>query len=157
MGKRRRARELALQYLYQWDFHGREEAEAGDLFWESRREGEKVISFAREIVEGVKAHKEEIDRLIEAHSRNWKLYRMSRVDRNILRIAVYELLCCPDIPPKVSIDEAIEVGKKFGTTESGAFVNGILDQVCRYVGKLEPGEDQNRQANNDHTSDSDSL
>jgi N utilization substance protein B len=139
MGKRRRARELALQYLYQWDFHGPESEEAATLFWEAQHDPDEVKKFARAIVDGVKDKKAEIDSLIEAQSRHWKLYRMSRVDRNVLRMAVFELMGS-DTPPKVSIDEAIEVGKKFGTSDSGAFINGILDQISRKLGKITPPE-----------------
>ncbi len=131
MGKRRRARELALQYLYQWDFHGEKGKEVADLFWESRKDGPDVKSFAESLLKGVEEKREEIDRQIESRSSHWKLYRMSRVDRSILRLAAYEILFCPDIPPKVSIDEAIEIAKKFGTNESGSFINGILDQLSK--------------------------
>jgi N utilization substance protein B len=144
MGRRRRSRELALQYLYQWDFHGREK-EAAELFWESRRESDEVRGFAREICDGVRQKMEDIDPLIESHSQHWKLYRMSRVDRNILRIAVFELTCLADIPAKVSIDEAIEIGKKFGTSESASFINGILDKICRQLGIISSSAD-----NRDH-------
>jgi N utilization substance protein B len=81
------------------------------------------------LVNGVLENRPEIDNLIERYSKNWKLNRMSGVDRNVMRIAVYELLCCEDIPPKVSINEAVDVGKKFGTEESGAFINGIMDSI----------------------------
>ena len=138
MGKRRRARELALQYLYQWDFHGPGQEEPAILFFDNLHDPEEVKAFAASIVLGDKARHEEIDRLIEAQSQHWKLYRMSRVDRNILRIAVFELLDSPDTPPKVSIDEAIEIGKKYGTSDSRAFINGILDQICKRLGRL-PG------------------
>ena len=139
MGKRRRARELALQYLYQWDFHGPGEDEPARLFRETRRDSAAVKEYAWELADGVKANQQEIDALIESHSQHWKLYRMNRVDRNILRMAVFELMSCPEIPPKVSIDEAIEIGKKFGTTESSTFINGILDQICRRLGKMPEG------------------
>ncbi|MDY6952796.1 MAG: transcription antitermination factor NusB, partial [Thermodesulfobacteriota bacterium] len=81
------------------------------------------------LVEGVKVCQDEIDRLIERYSDNWKITRMSGVDRNLLRLAVYELLYCEDIPPRVSINEAIDIGKKFGTEHSSAFINGILDSI----------------------------
>ena len=81
------------------------------------------------LVNGVLETKGEIDTLIERFSKNWKIHRMSCVDRNVMRIAVYELLYCDDIPPKVSINEAVDVGKKFGTEESGAFINGIMDSI----------------------------
>jgi N utilization substance protein B len=80
-------------------------------------------------VEGVKVYQAEIDPLIERHSDNWKISRMSGVDRNLLRLAIYELLYCEDIPPRVSINEAIDIGKKYGTEHSAAFINGILDSI----------------------------
>lgn len=144
MGKRRRARELALQCLYQWDFHGAGGDEPIQIFWESRHDSEQIKDFAETIVEGVKRDCGKIDELIESQSRHWKLYRMSRIDRNILRIAVFEMLDCEDIPPKVSIDEAIEIGKKFGTTQSGAFINGILDQISRRLGRISSPEDESQ-------------
>lgn len=136
MGKRRRARELALQYLYLWDFHGPDDEQSIEIFRESSRDSEPVREYAWKIADGVKAGQEDIDGLIESQSKHWKLYRMSRVDRNILRIAVFELTNCPEVPAKVSIDEAIEIGKRFGTSESGAFINGILDKLSRRLGKL---------------------
>jgi N utilization substance protein B len=89
----------------------------------------------------------EIDAIIERFSANWKLSRMSCVDRNVMRIAVYELLCCHDIPSKVSINEAIDVGKKFGTDESGAFINGILDSIRIALEKKEINIKVNIQTN----------
>ena len=85
--------------------------------------------FAESLVQGVDSHRSEIDGLIVSASEHWRLERMSIVDRNILRIALYEMLYCADIPPKVSINEAIDLGKTFGTEESGAFINGILDHI----------------------------
>jgi N utilization substance protein B len=85
--------------------------------------------FFHRIVDGVQENRSTIDTIIEQFSSNWKLSRMSCVDRNVLRIAVFELLFCPDIPAKVSINEAIDVAKRFGTDESGAFINGILDSI----------------------------
>jgi N utilization substance protein B len=152
MGKRRRSRELALQCLYQWDFHG-EAGEDPELFLAAQRDPEEVIAFARTIVAGVRGQKDELDGLIEVQSKNWKLSRMSRVDRNILRIAVFEFTSCPDIPPKVSIDEAIEIAKKFGTSDSGAFINGILDQISKRLGKKL--EAQNQESDDDDPGDRD--
>jgi N utilization substance protein B len=80
-------------------------------------------------VNGVIDEKDQIDALVERFSQNWKIHRMSCVDRNVMRIAVYELLYCDDIPPKVSINEAVDIGKKFGSQESGAFINGIMDSI----------------------------
>jgi N utilization substance protein B len=137
MGKRRKARELALQALYQVDFYGSSPGESLDIFWQEQKVGEDTIQFAKMLVDGVIKRAGEIDGLVEVHSEHWKLSRMSRVDRNILRMAVLELLEMEDIPCKVTIDEAIELGKKFGTTESGAFINGILDQVLKQLVKEE--------------------
>jgi len=137
MGKRRKARELALQALYQVDFYGASPGGPLELFWEDQGAGGEILEFAKNLVEGVVAHREEIDRLVEDHSEHWKLSRMSRVDRNILRLAVLEFLEMPDIPCKVTIDEAIELGKRFGTSESGAFINGILDHVLKQLLKEE--------------------
>jgi N utilization substance protein B len=92
----------------------------------------KSRPFFLKLVKGVLASKDELDALIEKFSRNWKISRMSCVDRNVMRVAVYELLYCEDIPPKVSINEAVDVGKKYGTEESGAFINGIMDSI-RYA------------------------
>jgi len=85
--------------------------------------------FAKELIKGICEKKEQIDNIIQKSSKNWKMGRMSKVDRSILRLSVYEMFFLDDIPPKVSIDEAVELGKKFGTEESGAFINGILDNV----------------------------
>lgn len=89
----------------------------------------EVRPFARDLVLGVWRNKEDLDKLIGRASKNWRIERMSRVDRNILRMAVFEVLYMGDIPPKVSIDEAVELGKRFGTEDSGAFVNGVLDSI----------------------------
>ena len=90
---------------------------------------EKTLPFFLKLVNGVRQALPEIDALIERFSKNWKVSRMSCVDRNVLRIAIYEMLYCDDIPPKVSINEAVDVGKKFGTEDSGAFINGIIDSI----------------------------
>ena len=157
MGKRRRARELALQCLYLWDFHGPGDDEAEAAFRRENRGPEAAREFADQIVAGVKENQESIDELIVAQSRNWELHRMSRVDRNALRIAVFEFTRCPEIPPKVSIDEAIELGKKFGTTESGAFINGILDQIRLRVGKSINDPAEARRNDHDPDRDGDSV
>ena len=91
--------------------------------------GKRAYPFFERLVKGVMQYKADIDRVIEQYSSNWKVRRMACVDRNVLRLAVLELLFCPDIPAKVSINEAIDIGKKYGTSESGAFINGILDSI----------------------------
>jgi len=103
--------------------------EAVELFCKHFEVSKKAKPFFSRLVDGVTESKAEIDSLIVRHSDNWKITRMSGVDRNLLRVAVYELLYCEDIPPKVSINEAIDIGRKFGTEQSSAFVNGILDSI----------------------------
>lgn len=129
MGNRRRSRELAMQALYQMEMIQDHSKEAVELFCKHFGVTENVKPFFLRLVEGVKKVQHEIDPLIKSFSENWKISRMSRADRNIMRIAVYELLYCDDIPPKVSINEAIDIGKKFGTEDSGPFINGILDSI----------------------------
>jgi N utilization substance protein B len=138
MGARRTARERALQALYQLEMTPGSIADALEAAWAAAEEARKepeAVKFARELVEGVMDHRAEIDRLIEQHSHNWRLDRMGRIDRNVLRLGVFELKYRPDIPKKVSLNEAVELGKNFGTEESSAFVNGLLDRVAAALGK----------------------
>lgn len=129
MGIRRKARELALQALFCMDMTGDASEEMLQRFCEHYPPTAKSRPFFLQLVKGVNDAQISIDQLIERYSHNWRLSRMSCVDRNILRIAVYEILYCDDIPFKVSINEAIDIGKKYGTEESGAFINGILDSL----------------------------
>ena len=129
MGIRRRSRELAMQALFYMDVHQNASQELLDRFCEYFSPPKKTRPFFFKLVNGVLAKRTEIDKLIERYSENWQLSRMSFVDRNVIRIAVFEMLYCSDIPPKVSINEAVDVGKKFGTEESGAFINGIIDSI----------------------------
>ncbi len=131
---RSRCRELALQILYQADFTGHREGESV-RFWRHFHQGSNVPSYLRKLVEGVAAHQEELDALIKQNSEHWRLERMVAVDRNILRLAVYELLYLPEIPAKVVINEAVELAKRFGTELSGSFVNGVLDHIRQAVGR----------------------
>lgn len=129
MGNRRKSRELAIQALFFMDMSDRFAEEKLSLFCENFLPSSQLRPFFLNLVRGVSSARAEIDALIERFSNNWKISRMSGVDRNIMRVAVFEMLCCKDIPCKVSINEAIDLGKKFGTEESGAFVNGILDSI----------------------------
>ena len=129
MGNRRRSRELAMQALFSMESSEKHSKEMLERFCNHFTPSKKVLPFFLKLVEGVMEAGSEIDAVIERYSDNWKLSRMSGVDRNILRIAVYELMYCSDIPPKVTINEAIDIGKKYGTDESGAFINGILDGI----------------------------
>ena len=131
MGYRRKSRELAMQALFYMDMLDNVSIEALDFFCRHFPPPKRAQPFFIKLTEGVINNRLEIDAIIERFSSNWKISRMSGVDRNILRIAVYELLYCSEIPPKVSINEAIDVGKKFGTEDSGAFINGILDGIRR--------------------------
>jgi len=131
-GDRRRAREYALQLLFQLDQspHAADDVDhACREFWEGRRATESVGAFADAIVRGAMEHRDAIDRLLSETAHHWKVSRMAVVDRNILRMALYEFLFHPETPPVVVIDEAIEIAKKFGNEESGDFVNGILDAI----------------------------
>ena len=129
MRRRTRAREIAVQFLYQLDLRGDEIADSMHEFVDAETEDRDVREFANRLIQGTRKQQEETDLCLRQVARNWDLSRMAAVDRNILRMAVYELLQCPDIPPKVTINEAIEIGKKFSTANSGAFINGILDRV----------------------------
>ncbi|MBU2490852.1 MAG: transcription antitermination factor NusB [Proteobacteria bacterium] len=138
MSRRRRAREHALKALFYVEGADRPEDEALDLFIEHFPPEPEIIDFFHQLAEGVLSHREELDSLIRAHSKNWKMSRMSGVDRNILRFSVYELLFCTDIPPRVTINEAVEIGKKYGSDDSGAFINGILDAIRMDLEKRAP-------------------
>ncbi len=128
--KRTKSRERALQALYQIDVAAEGIDDALSRFWRSFEPVERdVMALAESLVRGVAAHRRAIDETIERVSTNWRLDRMAKVDRNVLRLAVYELLET-DVPVKVAINEAIELGKKFGSESTGAFVNGVLDKVA---------------------------
>ncbi|MDD5475500.1 MAG: transcription antitermination factor NusB [Syntrophales bacterium] len=127
MGHRRKAREIALQVLYQIDMTGMDVKEAIEVYWANFDAPDIAREFASTLISGTMEHVVEIDELIKACSDHWSLDRMARVDKNILRMAVYELLYLHEIPPKATLNEAIDLGKYYGSENSGAFVNGILD------------------------------
>ena len=128
--KRTKARERALQALYQIDVAAEGIDEALARFWKSFEPVEReVMTLAESLVRGVAEHRRAIDEEIERVSSNWRLDRMAKVDRNVLRLATYELLRT-DVPVKVAINEAIELGKKYGSESTGAFVNGVLDRIA---------------------------
>jgi N utilization substance protein B len=154
MGKRREARERAVQFLFQHDLNPPDDlSSALEHFWQSQRAAaiaeEKgtatwgqpvqmppatadegaVREFAEPLIRGALEHRDEADAIIKKHAKNWELHRIAAVDRNILRLAIYEMLHREDIPPVVSINEAVDIAKKFSTQDSGKFVNGILDKV----------------------------
>jgi len=130
--KRRRAREYALQLLFQIDMTGSELKE--DLikeFWEGNNEDSEVKEFTYSIVRGTRENLSSIDEIIKNVAEHWSIERMTAIDRNILRASTYELLYKDDIPPSVAINEAIEISKKYSTEDSASFVNGILDKILK--------------------------
>ena len=154
MGKRREARERAVQFLFQYDLNPPEDLKhALDEFWENQRaaaiaderagahwgqpadlppptaEDAETRLFADPLIRGVLEHREAIDEKIRANAKNWEFHRIAAVDRNVMRLAIYEMLFRQDIPPVVSINEAVDIAKKFSTQDSGKFVNGILDKI----------------------------
>ena len=118
-----------MQALFYMDAIQNASPQVLERFCENFTPSQKARPFFMKLVNGVLESRPQIDALIERFSKNWRVHRMTCVDRNVLRVAVFEMLFCPDIPPKVSINEAIDVGKKFGTEESGAFINGIIDSI----------------------------
>jgi len=147
MASRRRARQFALQALFEADLRGVSAATALNDLWSGLMDGEGIdgqrapeseeVEFAQRIVHGVDANRPALDELIEATSNNWRLPRMPLVDRNVLRMAAFELSEAADIPVNVAINEAIELAKRFGTADSRAFVNGIVDRIARQLGRLD--------------------
>ena len=135
--KRRQAREYALQILFQIDFTenkvGRREL---DEFWSEKKENREIRIFAEELVKGTLEKLEDIDMLIEKLAENWILGRMAAVDRNILRLAAFEILYRKDIPSAVTINEALEIAKKYSSSESAPFLNGVLDRLAKEAGKV---------------------
>ncbi len=131
MGDRRFSRELALQALFFFDVNKSDPDKGLEEFCALREDEltDMVKPFFLDLVEGVLAAGDDIDGLLNKCSKNWKLSRMPVVDRNIMRIATFELMKRTDIPPSVSINEAVEIGKKFGTRDSGPFINGVLDKI----------------------------
>lgn len=127
MGTRRRGRELALQMLYQYELAGTEPDAIFAAFDELKQAPAAASKFAVDLVRGVVEHLAEIDAQIATQADNWRLDRMAAVDRNVLRLAIFELLFQRDTPPVVVIDEAVEIAKRFGSEKSGQFVNGVLD------------------------------
>jgi N utilization substance protein B len=140
---RRRAREFALKALYQVDVSGGTCGAALEGLWRGQLDGageeraaeDGEIEFAGRIASGVDEKQDEIDALIEKASKNWRLIRMPVVDRNILRMATAELLFFEDVPASVTINEAVELAKRFGDKDSRAFVNGILDRIASILGR----------------------
>ena len=131
MGKRRTARELALKFLYQTEFNSNSPDSELNSFCDRSNVSEEVQNFTQALIKNILFHKKEVDELLEKISANWAPDRMAVIDKNILRLGICELLFDPTTPPKVVINEAVEIAKKFGTEESPDFINGILDKVFK--------------------------
>jgi N utilization substance protein B len=131
MGARRKARELALQMLYQYDLSANPPAQIVETFEELQKSKPNTREFAVKIFNGTVENLAKLDEMIAAQADNWRISRMAVVDRNIIRMSIYELLNEPETPKLVIIDEAIEIGKKFGTQKSSQFINGILDGILK--------------------------
>ncbi len=129
MGKRRESREAAIQFLFQRDLNPEGHAAATDEFWDLRPAGKGTRDFSDSLINGALKNQVEIDERISKYANNYAINRIAAVDRNILRVAIYEMLFCEDVPPVVAINEAIEIAKRFGSEDSGRFVNGILDRI----------------------------
>lgn len=134
---RTQARECAVQVLYQVELTKCDWQEAYDDYFSTNDQSFGIKKFTSFLVEGIVAHSEKLDEPIKKYARNWDLDRMAIIDRNVLRLGIFELLYVIDIPPKVSINEAVELAKKFGDLDSAKFVNGILDSVFRNEKKEE--------------------
>ncbi len=129
MRKRTKSREAALKILYQIEITQDPYEKAQQIYWENNPADSEIREFADQLVSGVIQHRDPIDQWIVKCADNWDITRMAAVDKNILRLASYELLYAEEIPPKVAINEAVELAKKYGDTESSKFVNGILDKI----------------------------
>ena len=141
MGERRKARELAIQVIFSLDFGVNSPEEAFELVYRNFDPDEQIKGFSKELVLGVWEKRKQIDEMINRASKNWRIDRMSRVDKSILRLATYEILYRDDIPPKVSINEAIEIAKKFGNNNSYGFINGVLDNIYNSLGLKKEDKD----------------
>lgn len=144
MGSRRKAREIALQLVYSTDVNKIDIKESLNLYWEHNPDEHEVVSFANMLCTGTLDNLAKIDELITQYTKNWNLKRMASVDRNILRVAIYELVFYKQTPVNVVINEAVELAKKYSTSESGGFVNGILDKVKEVRQDEQPPADKKR-------------
>ena len=129
MARRSRGREVALQLLYQRDLNPREPRDVIERFARDRLRDEELVAFCLALYDGVAAHGDEIDRRLTEAAQNWRLPRMAAVDRNVLRLGAFELLFTPDTPPSAALNEAIELARRYGSADSPAFVNGVLDRL----------------------------
>ena len=133
MGKRRKARESTLQILFQLEFDDSPPERVIGSFWQNRKSSKEIADYTRFLVMGIVSHREKIDRLIQSVSANWRMDRMAVVDRNVLRIAVFEFMFEKSLAPAIVINEAIEIAKKYSSGEAATFVNGILDAARKKI------------------------
>ncbi len=138
MGKRREGREAAIQFLFARDMQGDEKPEDPEVFWTLHSAKTSTRAFAETLIDGVLRHRADIDSRIVPLLQNFRLERLAAVDRNVLRVAAYELLHCPEVPAPVILNEAIDIAKALSAGESGSFVNGVLDKLARTLRKSEP-------------------
>ncbi|HEV2491808.1 MAG TPA: transcription antitermination factor NusB [Terriglobia bacterium] len=129
MGSRRKSRELALQMMYQWELGGHTPEHVISTFLASKKLDADVEAFARSLFEGAVGEVEALDRALAGRAEHWRVERMAAVDRNVLRLALYELLHCSETPPKVVINEALEIARRYSGEDSVEFVNGVLDGI----------------------------
>jgi len=142
MGERRRARELAIQVLFHLEFSPDDPSGVFDLICDNFDARESIRDFSKRLVLGVWEKKKTLDKVISEASKNWRIERMALLDKSILRLAAFEIMFIEDIPPKVSLDEAVEIGKKFGSEDSSRYINGVLDNV--YNTMVKSDENQKR-------------
>lgn len=133
MGRRRQSREIALKLLFQIDLGKLDAEDVMNYYLAEQKATPEVLDYARALTQGVLREQTQIDQMITTQAHHWEFARIAGVDRNLLRLATYELLRCPDVPKNVVIDEAIELAKKYSTEESGGFINGILDKIIPAV------------------------
>jgi len=138
MGSRRKARELALQMLFQWELGGHSPEHVISSFLHAQRIDVEVEAFARSLFEGTVSEVEALDRRVREQAEHWRLERMAAVDRNLLRVALYELLHCPETPPAVVINEALEIARRFSGKDSVEFINGVLDAIRKALPASHP-------------------
>jgi transcription antitermination protein NusB len=153
MGSRRKSRELALQFLYGRELNEYDLKQMFENFWSLNPGKLESREFAERLIKGTVENLESIDQVISRHSHNWSLDRIALTDRCILRVASYELMYCEDVPSVVSINEAVDIAKKFSTPESGRFVNGILDKVRKIVENNPTDDTSNPPQKDDSTND----
>lgn len=140
MGKRREGREAAIQFLFAKDLQGEQKIDDSEVFWTLHSAKTSTRAFAESLIQGVLQHQEEIDHHIGTIVENFRLERLAAVDRNVLRVASYELLHCPHVPTPVILNEAIDIAKALSAGESGSFVNGVLDKLAKALRKNEPAK-----------------